>query len=216
MPDGALPNAKIRETVLRLLHQLPVDCSLEDRKEQLKRSGLGKVVMFLFKVPGALRCAAVGGWVVGWVAGSGFSFGLGTGERRRALWDVCRILRLLWLPSALAHHSTLHTPCLPADETPGNRKLAKELVERWSRPILAPNRVRGLDDEVRLPCCCIMLQMATAGRGSVGWRQCWTAKVPQRLTLLRPALPAGARAHPGGTAAAAGASGGQEGGRAGR
>jgi transcription factor SPN1 len=55
MPDGALPNAKIRETVLRLLHQLPVDCSLEDRKEQLKRSGLGKVVMFLFKVPGTLR-----------------------------------------------------------------------------------------------------------------------------------------------------------------
>ena len=50
--DGALPNAKVRESVLRLLHQLPVDCSMEDRKEQLKRSGLGRVVMFLFKVPG--------------------------------------------------------------------------------------------------------------------------------------------------------------------
>jgi hypothetical protein len=53
MPDGTLPNARIREFVLRLLHQLPVDCSLEDRKEQLKRSGLGRVVMFLFKLPGA-------------------------------------------------------------------------------------------------------------------------------------------------------------------
>ncbi|PSC74366.1 transcription elongation factor (TFIIS) family [Micractinium conductrix] len=81
MHDGTLPNAKVRETVLRLLHQLPVDCSLEDRKEQLKRSGLGRIVMFLFKVP---------------------------------------------------------------DETPANRRLAKELVERWSRPILAPNRQRDL------------------------------------------------------------------------
>ena len=79
MPDGALPNAKIRETVLRLLHQLPVDCSLEDRKEQLKRSGLGKVVMFLFKVPGALRCAAVGGWWGGRL-GRGFRLGWGRGR----------------------------------------------------------------------------------------------------------------------------------------
>lgn len=63
MPDGTLPNSKVRGTVLRLLGQLPVDCSFEDRREQLKRSGLGKVVMFLFKVPGAarrLRCLA--GW----------------------------------------------------------------------------------------------------------------------------------------------------------
>lgn len=33
--------------------QLPVDTALEDRKEQLKRSGLGRVVMFYFKLPGA-------------------------------------------------------------------------------------------------------------------------------------------------------------------
>ncbi|KAL4424116.1 hypothetical protein ABPG75_001417 [Micractinium tetrahymenae] len=84
MSDGTLPNAKVRETVLRLLHQLPIDCSMEDRKEQLKKSGLGRIVMFLFKVP---------------------------------------------------------------DETPANRRLAKELVERWSRPILAPNRARNLDEE---------------------------------------------------------------------
>lgn len=84
MSDGTLPNAKVRETVLRLLHQLPIDCSMEDRKEQLKKSGLGRIVMFLFKVP---------------------------------------------------------------DETPANRRLAKELVERWSRPILAPNRARDLDEE---------------------------------------------------------------------
>ena len=58
MPDGALPNAKVRESVLRALGALPVDCSLEDRKEQLKRSGLGKIVMFYFKLSGA----AVGGW----------------------------------------------------------------------------------------------------------------------------------------------------------
>lgn len=35
-----------------------------------------------------------------------------------------------------------------ADETPTNQRLAKELVERWSRPILAPSRVRDLDAEV--------------------------------------------------------------------
>ena len=52
MPDGALPNAKVRESVLRALGALPVDCSLEDRKEQLKRSGLGKIVMFYFKLSG--------------------------------------------------------------------------------------------------------------------------------------------------------------------
>lgn len=84
MSDGTLPNAKVRETVLRLLHQLPIDCSLEDRKEQLKKSGLGRIIMFLFKVP---------------------------------------------------------------DETPSNRRLAKELVERWSRPILAPNRARDLGED---------------------------------------------------------------------
>ncbi|PRW61505.1 IWS1-like protein [Chlorella sorokiniana] len=86
MPDGTLPNARIRESVLRLLCQLPVDTALEDRKEQLKRSGLGRVVMFYFKLP---------------------------------------------------------------DETAGNRRLAKDLVERWSRPILAPSRARELNEEER-------------------------------------------------------------------
>lgn len=52
LPDGTLPNSKVRGSVLRLLGQLPVDCAQEDRKEQLKRSGLGRIVMFLFKVPG--------------------------------------------------------------------------------------------------------------------------------------------------------------------
>eukprot|EP00887_Chlorella_sp_A99_P006885 scaffold2.g6885.t1 len=72
MEDGTLPNIKarqrgeergpraearrrrgpcVRETVLRLLHQLPVDCSKEDRKDQLKRSQLGRSVMFLYKLP---------------------------------------------------------------------------------------------------------------------------------------------------------------------
>jgi hypothetical protein len=55
LPDGTLPNSKVRSTVLRLLGQLPVDCAQEDRKEQLKRSGLGRVIMFLYKVPGACR-----------------------------------------------------------------------------------------------------------------------------------------------------------------
>ncbi|KAG7668607.1 hypothetical protein Ndes2526B_g03772 [Nannochloris sp. 'desiccata'] len=75
MPDGTLPNSKIRSAVLTMLVRLPIDCSYEDRREQLKRSGLGRIVMFLSKLP---------------------------------------------------------------DETPENRRMARELVEKWSRPILAP------------------------------------------------------------------------------
>ena len=51
MPDGSLPNITVRSAVLKLLAQLPIDISYEGRKEQLKKSGLGKVVMFLFKLP---------------------------------------------------------------------------------------------------------------------------------------------------------------------
>ena len=50
---------------------------MQDRKEQLKKSRLGQVVMFLYKLP---------------------------------------------------------------DETAGNRRMAKELVERWSRPIFEQYR----------------------------------------------------------------------------
>jgi transcription factor SPN1 len=84
MPDGTLPNSKVRGTVLALLGGLPVDCSFEDRREQLKRSGLGRLVMFLCKLP---------------------------------------------------------------DETPGNRQLARQLVERWSRPILAPRGGAAVEAE---------------------------------------------------------------------
>jgi transcription factor SPN1 len=75
MPDGTLPNSKVRSAVLKMLCRLPIDCSYEDRREQLKKSGLGKMVMFYCKLP---------------------------------------------------------------EETPDNRRIAQELVERWSRPILAP------------------------------------------------------------------------------
>lgn len=83
MKDGSLPNSKVRGTVLDLLTLLPIDCAYEDRREQLKRSGLGRIVMFLYKLP---------------------------------------------------------------DETPANRKLAKQLVEKWSRPILS-SRMHSIDEE---------------------------------------------------------------------
>lgn len=53
MPDGTLPNTRIRSAVLRILDELPIDCSYEDRKAQLKRSGLGRVVLFYSRVSGA-------------------------------------------------------------------------------------------------------------------------------------------------------------------
>ncbi len=34
-----------------------------------------------------------------------------------------------------------------ADETAANRRMAKELIERWSRPILAPRAGAGIDSE---------------------------------------------------------------------
>ncbi|XVF82393.1 hypothetical protein PTKIN_Ptkin16aG0043500 [Pterospermum kingtungense] len=50
LPDGSLPNAIVRGSILNILNEvLPIDVEREDRREQLKKSGLGKVVMFLSK-----------------------------------------------------------------------------------------------------------------------------------------------------------------------
>ncbi|KAK8662088.1 hypothetical protein V6N13_091676 [Hibiscus sabdariffa] len=50
LPDGSLPNATVRAWLLNLLsHTFPIDITGEDRREQLKKSGLGKVIMFLSK-----------------------------------------------------------------------------------------------------------------------------------------------------------------------
>ncbi|KAG6501198.1 hypothetical protein ZIOFF_041072 [Zingiber officinale] len=49
LPDGCLPNMNIRSAILRLLSDLPIDLEQFDRREQLKKSGLGKVIMFLSK-----------------------------------------------------------------------------------------------------------------------------------------------------------------------
>ncbi|KAK8999232.1 hypothetical protein V6N11_070408 [Hibiscus sabdariffa] len=50
LPDGSLPNATVRAWLLNLLtHTFPIDINREDRREQLKKSGLGKVIMFLSK-----------------------------------------------------------------------------------------------------------------------------------------------------------------------
>ncbi|KAL2926415.1 Protein IWS1-like protein 1 [Bienertia sinuspersici] len=42
LPDGSLPNINIREAILRILTDFPIDLDQYDRKEQLKKSGLGK------------------------------------------------------------------------------------------------------------------------------------------------------------------------------
>ena len=44
--DGSLPNLRLRAALLSLCSRLPVDTQQPDGKEQLKRSGLGKVIMF--------------------------------------------------------------------------------------------------------------------------------------------------------------------------
>ncbi|KAM7268082.1 hypothetical protein ACFE04_010248 [Oxalis oulophora] len=72
LPDGSLPNINIREAILKILTDFPLDLEQYDRREQLKKSGLGKVIMFFSKSD---------------------------------------------------------------EETTSNRKLAKDLVDKWSRPI---------------------------------------------------------------------------------
>ncbi|GMH11932.1 hypothetical protein Nepgr_013773 [Nepenthes gracilis] len=91
LPDGSLPNINIREAILRILTDFPIDLEQYDRREQLKKSGLGKVIMFLSR---------------------------------------------------------------SEEETTSNRKLAKDLVDKWSRPIFNKSTrfedMRNIDDE-RMP-----------------------------------------------------------------
>ncbi|KAF5729740.1 protein IWS1 [Tripterygium wilfordii] len=91
LPDGSLPNINIRAAILKILTDFPIDLEQYDRREQLKKSGLGKVIMFLSK---------------------------------------------------------------SNEETTSNRKLAKDLVDKWSRPIFNKSTrfedMRGMDDD-RVP-----------------------------------------------------------------
>eukprot|EP00268_Persea_americana_P039407 TRINITY_DN389_c0_g1_i3.p1 TRINITY_DN389_c0_g1~~TRINITY_DN389_c0_g1_i3.p1 ORF type:complete len:486 (+),score=132.40 TRINITY_DN389_c0_g1_i3:135-1592(+) len=91
LPDGSLPNINIRTAILNILTDFPMDLEQYDRKEQLKKSGLGKVIMFLSRTD---------------------------------------------------------------EETMSNRKLAKDLVDKWSRPIFNKSTrfedMRSVDDE-RIP-----------------------------------------------------------------
>ncbi|KAI5656376.1 hypothetical protein M9H77_25169 [Catharanthus roseus] len=88
LPDGSLPNINIRAAILRILTDYPIDLEQYDRREQLKKSGLGKVIMFLSKSD---------------------------------------------------------------EETTSNRKLAKDLVDKWSRPIFNKSTrfedMRNFEDE---------------------------------------------------------------------
>lgn len=91
LPDGSLPNINIRAEILKILTEFPIDLDQYDRREQLKKSGLGKVIMFLSKSD---------------------------------------------------------------EETTSNRKLAKDLVDKWSRPIFNKSTrfedMRNYEDE-RMP-----------------------------------------------------------------
>uniref|UniRef100_A0A0D6R9G8 TFIIS N-terminal domain-containing protein n=1 Tax=Araucaria cunninghamii TaxID=56994 RepID=A0A0D6R9G8_ARACU len=91
LPDGCLPNTNVRTALLKILTDLPIDVEQYDRKEQLKKSGLGKVIMFLSKSD---------------------------------------------------------------EEIQSNRKLARDLVDKWSRPIFQKSTryedMRNFDEE-RVP-----------------------------------------------------------------
>ncbi|KAL6132068.1 hypothetical protein ACLB2K_070439 [Fragaria x ananassa] len=92
LPDGSLPNIDIREAILKILMDYPLDLEQHDRRDQLKQSGLGKAIMFLSKFD---------------------------------------------------------------EETTCNRKLARELVDKWSRPLFNKSirfeDMRNVEEEKRVP-----------------------------------------------------------------
>ncbi|KAL7122753.1 hypothetical protein ACP275_01G063400 [Erythranthe tilingii] len=49
LPDGSLPCIDVRAAVLNVLNDIYIDWDESDRREQLKRSGIGKVVIFFSK-----------------------------------------------------------------------------------------------------------------------------------------------------------------------
>ena len=51
MPDGNLPNINLRSSLIRLIDILPVETDDFDRKDELKRSGLAKILVFLTTIP---------------------------------------------------------------------------------------------------------------------------------------------------------------------
>ena len=51
LPDHNLPNTTIRSAVIDAVRSLPIETDLTDRKEELKRSGLGRMIMFLASLP---------------------------------------------------------------------------------------------------------------------------------------------------------------------
>ena len=51
LPDHNLPNTTVRTAVIDAVRSLPIETDLTDRKEELKRSGLGRMIMFLSGLP---------------------------------------------------------------------------------------------------------------------------------------------------------------------
>jgi transcription factor SPN1 len=51
LPDHNLPNTDVRTAVIDAVRMLPIETDLNDRKEELKRSGLGRLIMFLSTLP---------------------------------------------------------------------------------------------------------------------------------------------------------------------
>ncbi|GKE26111.1 protein IWS1 homolog 1 isoform X2 [Tanacetum coccineum] len=49
LPNGSFPNTNIGAAILRILTEIPIDLDQYDRREQLKKSGLVKVITFLAK-----------------------------------------------------------------------------------------------------------------------------------------------------------------------
>ncbi|KAL2234631.1 UNVERIFIED_CONTAM: Protein IWS1 [Sesamum indicum] len=119
LPDGSLPNMNIRAAVLKILNDFPIDLEQYDRREQLKKSGLGKVIMFFSK----------------------------SDEETTANRKLAKELVDKWFPIDLQHSDrrgllkrsglgkVIMFLSMSAEETTANQKLAKELVDKWSQPV---------------------------------------------------------------------------------
>ncbi|GAX85985.1 hypothetical protein CEUSTIGMA_g13401.t1 [Chlamydomonas eustigma] len=118
--DGSLPNARVRAAVLRGCQLLPIDTTREDMKAQLKRSELGKRVLFLS------MCSA---------------------------------------------------------ETMENKRMARELVQNWSRPIYDDPDAEAEKKRIRSK------QLEKARLANVAMQRAAEAKKAAQRPALRPGDP---------------------------
>jgi hypothetical protein len=137
LADGSIPNVSVRTTLLRLLKKLPVNVEMFDRREQLKKSGLGKVrfhPLARTRLDRKRNTTRSGRGRLLSPLRSAWPVQSSTVRFRHPSPLLAAITRntLLWGWGGVQMVMFLYK--LP-EETLQNKRVAQALVEAWSRPI---------------------------------------------------------------------------------